>query len=455
MFQPINCAVDSLGRVWAVNYNENNVSVFASADLVHPLFTFGGKGSENGKFNFNEKPCTYPDIEVLTASATAVTAETLAEVGETPTTLYSGSFENDLLAAGTCEITTTINTTEVIMTDSSGVFSGTLAVTAEAVGTGDGTAVEFALDHTHVVTGTAVIKVDGVTQTITTDYTIDLETGVVTFTAEHVPANGLAVTADYTFVAVTGVVNYLLGTWSLIFNVAPDASSNIVADYSYDKDSRVFVSDTFNHRIQVFNIAGGFVKSIGSYGTDKTHLCEPCGMTSDGTLLHVVDRGNNRINCITLSTLEFRNLTYGSLGHDDDSGLCFPTDILYIGGATGVVYVTDTGNNRIVSFEVASSVYVESSTYVIKEFSNSTASNGSQTLCVIGLEKDVAGNFYTTDYFRMVVAKYNSSWTQQTNAAESGRTLGKVYGARGLKINSTSLFVSDTLNNEIDKITLA
>ncbi len=72
-----------------------------------------------------------------------------------------------------------------------------LTITGEAVGTGDGANAEFTLDYGNVQDGSLTVYVDGVEQTLTTDYTVALSTGVITFEAGSIPASAAAVTADY------------------------------------------------------------------------------------------------------------------------------------------------------------------------------------------------------------------------------------------------------------------
>lgn len=81
-------------------------------------------------------------------------------------------------------------------------------VTDESVGTGDGTTAAFQLIKTYEASGpdpyvrnitkpdadTVVIKVDGTTKTVTTHYTLDALTGIVTFTSGNIPTAGQAVT---------------------------------------------------------------------------------------------------------------------------------------------------------------------------------------------------------------------------------------------------------------------
>lgn len=84
------------------------------------------------------------------------------------------------------------------------IANGTLtAVTAEAVGTGNGVLTAFTLAQKPVIPGSQTVKLAGTAKTYGTDYTINFDTGVVTFTTA--PANTVAVTADYTWYTVTAI----------------------------------------------------------------------------------------------------------------------------------------------------------------------------------------------------------------------------------------------------------
>lgn len=84
------------------------------------------------------------------------------------------------------------------------------SVTAGNIGTGDGATTAFALRKQYVsggvtinrtitkpVAGTITVYKDAVEQTVTTDYTIDMTTGIVSFVSA--PGNGEVITADFEF----------------------------------------------------------------------------------------------------------------------------------------------------------------------------------------------------------------------------------------------------------------
>lgn len=94
----------------------------------------------------------------------------------------------------------------------------TVAVTDAAIGTGDGVTAAFqlkkqykrtlldgstviAVDRTIKVikTGTLLVAVAGVLKTETTHYTVNYDTGIITFTGGNIPTGGQAITAGFEF----------------------------------------------------------------------------------------------------------------------------------------------------------------------------------------------------------------------------------------------------------------
>lgn len=90
--------------------------------------------------------------------------------------------------------------------------SGAITPLDQAIGTGTGALATFQLKKTYAsgpssyvrtitkpVAGTVRVAVAGVEKTLPTHFTVDLLTGIVTFTGGNEPANGAAVTAGFEF----------------------------------------------------------------------------------------------------------------------------------------------------------------------------------------------------------------------------------------------------------------
>lgn len=118
--------------------------------------------------------------------------------------------------------------------------------------------------------------------------------------------------------------------------------------------SRLYVTDSAAHRIQVFSTAGESLHLIGSFGTDGAGLNFPRGLAISGEReLHVVDAGNARIQVYGLDGA-FRR-SYG--GRQEAVGqLRAPRDIVF--DAAGQALVSDTMSARLALYD-ARGVFVQ------------------------------------------------------------------------------------------------
>ncbi len=91
-------------------------------------------------------------------------------------------------------------------------FNNTITPTDQIIGVGDAVVAAFQLKKTYTVgsnsyvrtikkpvAGTVRVAVNGVEKTITTHWTINTTTGIITFTGGNIPPNGHSVTAGFEF----------------------------------------------------------------------------------------------------------------------------------------------------------------------------------------------------------------------------------------------------------------
>ena len=113
-------------------------------------------------------------------------------------------------------------------------------------------------------------------------------------------------------------------------------------------DGRIYVADSGNHRIQVFDADGSFLTMWGSFGAEPGLFNEPWGLTVDNNFVYVADTWNHRVQVFSHEGQLIAN--YGQsgspVGEEEGLGLFFgPRDVLLI--ADDGLLVTDTGNHRI------------------------------------------------------------------------------------------------------------
>jgi DNA-binding beta-propeller fold protein YncE len=121
------------------------------------------------------------------------------------------------------------------------------------------------------------------------------------------------------------------------------------ADLWFDAEGNLWVADGLNNRVQKFDAEGNFVAQIGSAGAAPGGLDEPWSVAVDAEgFVYVADTWHHRIQKfapdLTLVT------TWGVPGTSSDDPLILfgPRDIAI--AQDGSLWVTDTGNNRVLHF---------------------------------------------------------------------------------------------------------
>ncbi|MEP6995132.1 MAG: flippase activity-associated protein Agl23 [Acidobacteriota bacterium] len=147
-----------------------------------------------------------------------------------------------------------------------------------------------------------------------------------------------------------------------------------------DGRGNVYVADTKNSRIAIFDGNGAFVRTLGSKGAGEGQLNEPGGVAigPDGAV-YVADTWNHRV------------ARFGPGGEPlppwIEPGRAFfgPRAVVFAGGS---LYVADTGNKRIVRFDGGGSVI---------GMWGSAGGDAGQFVEPVGLASDGAGHIYVAD----------------------------------------------------------
>ncbi|NCS29194.1 MAG: PEP-CTERM sorting domain-containing protein, partial [Microcystis aeruginosa F13-15] len=112
----------------------------------------------------------------------------------------------------------------------------------------------------------------------------------------------------------------------------------------------IYVADTTNNRVQVFNSSGVFQSTFGSLGSGNGQFNSPYGIAVDGGgNIYVADTGNSRVQVFNSGGV-FQS-TFGTNGTGNGE-FDFPLGIAFDSG--GNIYVADTNNNRVQVFSPTS-----------------------------------------------------------------------------------------------------
>ena len=116
-------------------------------------------------------------------------------------------------------------------------------------------------------------------------------------------------------------------------------------DVAVGRDGRIYVVDSGNHRIAVFERGGKRLFTFGSRGSGPGQLRDPVGIGIDPAgQVYVADKGNHRIQIYTADGAPVRAWTVRAGGTD-----VTPVDVA-VDAAGKTVYVTGNSNHKVMAF---------------------------------------------------------------------------------------------------------
>jgi DNA-binding beta-propeller fold protein YncE len=180
---------------------------------------------------------------------------------------------------------------------------------------------------------------------------------------------------------------------------------SIAADVFVDASGNVWVADSGNNRVQKFDSAGNFVAVLSGGGSAPGRLREPWSVVvaPDGTIF-VADTWNHRIQKFD-AQMNFVK-AWGEPFYGPNPGpfqMFGPRDIAI--GPDGTLWVTDTGNKRIVNYTPDG------------DFIRSIGGPGNglgQFEEQVGLAFDRAGQLYVADTWNERIQRFSPDMSNQT-----------------------------------------
>jgi tripartite motif-containing protein 2/3/tripartite motif-containing protein 71 len=122
---------------------------------------------------------------------------------------------------------------------------------------------------------------------------------------------------------------------------------NQPSDVAFDSTGKtVYVTDMYNHRIQVFTAEGEYLRQFGRKGSGNGELSHPIGISVDNEdVVYVTELGNNRVSLFTNEDQFLKS--FGTYGNEPGK-FHVPRGIAL--DKEEKVYVADHFNNRIQIF---------------------------------------------------------------------------------------------------------
>ncbi|MBI1891371.1 MAG: 6-bladed beta-propeller [Burkholderiales bacterium] len=226
---------------------------------------------------------------------------------------------------------------------------------------------------------------------------------------------------------------------------------------------RVYVSDRFNHRVQVFNSSGAFLSKWGknggaggfaNFGWLDGEFIIPSQIATDlNGKVYVADAGNARIQVFDANGVFIKKLGGFGVGNGQ-----FISPIGVAVDLKGNIFVSDYGNSRVQKFDA-------NGTYLMQWGSYGTG-NG-QFRQPMELAVDLLGNVYVADRVNGRIQKFNNNgmfitkWGTNRGVPNTdellnwGKGNGEFFLPNGIRVAGAFVYVSDSSNNRMQKFTLS
>lgn len=189
-----------------------------------------------------------------------------------------------------------------------------------------------------------------------------------------------------------------------------------------DAQGQLYIADLYNGNISIFSADGQFIKYFGQKG----EFVRPAGLSIDGDKLYVSDVAKNEIIVFALDGTKL--LSFGKKGTGDGE-LNSPNALVHVGNK---IYVSDTGNDRIEVFD-------EQGNFLLKA--------SSQLANPRGISVDPQGNIYVVSNLTNKVVVFKSNGEKLTTIGQIGSDDGQLRFPNGLtRDNQGRLYITDVGN---------
>lgn len=269
---------------------------------------------------------------------------------------------------------------------------------------------------------------------------------------------------------------------------ATSALFNEVGAIALDATGRLFIADTGNNRIRV--VENGIIKTyagssscsgtgfcLGGFGGDGSSattalLDHPAALVVTATAVFVADTSNQRIRRIDATTKTITTIAgSASVGFAGDGGAALAASLNDPSGlaidASGVIYLSDTDNNRIRSVSPGGIITTIAGTTLDEP----TGDGGSATSAIlgdpVGVAVDASGNVYIADNTHHQIRRVTPDGLISTvagtgdagyRASDEGKPAVNAWlnGPKFVMLDAAgNLYITDTLNHRVRKVDTA
>ena len=204
-----------------------------------------------------------------------------------------------------------------------------------------------------------------------------------------------------------------------------------------DSENNIYVVDSGNSQIKKFDSTGKFLLLWGSFGTGYGQFKNPAGIFVDQKYVYVADTGNARIQKFGKNG----NFVYAWGTFGDEPGM-FHTPVALAASKSGDLYVSDSGQNKILIFD-SNGQYKDE----IRSMLTAAAKFSSTNYITF----DLKNNFYVVSNDNRIL-QFSDIGTFIKSFGTAGEKEGQFNKPSAMAIDSRgNLYVTDTDNHRVQK----
>lgn len=216
-----------------------------------------------------------------------------------------------------------------------------------------------------------------------------------------------------------------------LFTIKGDKANSLSlpSDVSVDVNGNVYIVDSGNHRIAVFDDSGESISFISKKGQKKGELTNPVGIDIDENNIYVADKDNHRIQVFNKDGVIKKTIT---LKQGDK--LIRPVDIA-VNEKLKLLYITGNNNHKVM-------VYDYSGKLLHKWGGQGTNRGEFRYPATISLFNN---NVFVVDVLNSRVQIFNAKGELQAITGEWGILPGQLFRPKGVALdNKGNIYVSDS-----------
>ena len=219
-----------------------------------------------------------------------------------------------------------------------------------------------------------------------------------------------------------------------------------------DSNGRIYVADANNHRVQIFNSDGSYYTTLGNAdcnpdnGIGNAEFCRPRGVAiGPGDAIYVADTDNHRVQIFNSNRVYQNTLGVTGVSGSDNSHFGGPLGVTV--DSSGNIYVADAWNHRVQVFN--SSLAYQMTLGTPQEWGDDFGHFSEPHDVAV----DASGRIYVADRWNNRIQVFDSGGAYLTTIGGSwGSRTGELRGPWGVDVDSAgNVYVADSDNSRIQK----